>query len=118
MPRVLNVEPIFVVSDVARAVAHFEQLGFGNKIRFTSTLTRLAVGFERDRSTRVQGFWAPRLTHKCVGRRVLEEKVTATLEVSTEPAHGHQAADDALPTTLHLWSFSSPECHPAIDATQ
>jgi hypothetical protein len=26
--RVVNVEPIFVVSDVARAVAHYEQLGF------------------------------------------------------------------------------------------
>jgi hypothetical protein len=28
VPRVVSVEPIFVVSDVARAVAHFEQLGF------------------------------------------------------------------------------------------
>ncbi len=26
--RVVSVEPIFVVSDVARAVAHYEQLGF------------------------------------------------------------------------------------------
>jgi catechol 2,3-dioxygenase-like lactoylglutathione lyase family enzyme len=28
VPRVVSVEPIFVVSDVARAVAHYEQLGF------------------------------------------------------------------------------------------
>ena len=28
MPRVVSVEPIFVVSDVARAVAHYERLGF------------------------------------------------------------------------------------------
>ncbi len=28
MGRVVSVEPIFVVSDVARAVAHYEQLGF------------------------------------------------------------------------------------------
>ena len=29
MRRVVSVEPIFVVSDVTRAVAHYEQLGFG-----------------------------------------------------------------------------------------
>ena len=29
MQRVVGVEPIFVVSDVPRAVAHYEQLGFG-----------------------------------------------------------------------------------------
>jgi len=28
VPRVVSVEPIFVVSDVPRAVAHYEQLGF------------------------------------------------------------------------------------------
>jgi catechol 2,3-dioxygenase-like lactoylglutathione lyase family enzyme len=28
VPRVVSVEPIFVVSDVARTVAHFERLGF------------------------------------------------------------------------------------------
>jgi catechol 2,3-dioxygenase-like lactoylglutathione lyase family enzyme len=28
VPRVVSVEPIFVVSDVARAVTHFVQLGF------------------------------------------------------------------------------------------
>lgn len=28
MGRVVSVEPIFVVSDIARAVAHYEQLGF------------------------------------------------------------------------------------------
>ncbi|HZD87754.1 MAG TPA: VOC family protein [Gaiellaceae bacterium] len=28
MPRVVGVEPVFVVSDVARAVAHYTKLGF------------------------------------------------------------------------------------------